>query len=249
MKNVGIAVALFCCATSVTIVSSHAASAIPDAVQRAAAFNAASMNGVLVEERHVQFNASAGPAHFSQENDAIVMLEDGQYKHLRYLRVIENGKTLAPEQVAEKESQNNADLAQGKTFFKQPYDGRYLHDYTFSEAPCETCTGHERAIAFKSDTRDDQHGDGTMVIDAATGRVTSLTYAPNVLPARASAATVNEIYGQTSTGLWTIVEIDHEYSGHVAFIRGSGKMIEKLDHFQRFTTSYAGMQYLQRASL
>ncbi len=51
---------------------------IPDAVKRAASLNASSLNGVLVEERHIDLNVSAGPAHYSAQSVALVLLEDGQ---------------------------------------------------------------------------------------------------------------------------------------------------------------------------
>lgn len=249
MKAIASVAAVFFCAASLAVASSsRAGSALPDALLRAAIFNSTSLGGVLVEERHVQFNASAGPAHFSQQNDAIVMLEDGEYKRLRYLRIVENGKTLSPDKVAEKEAENNADLQRGKTFFKQPYDARYMRDYSFTEAACP-CVPHERSIAFVSQVRDDQHGDGTILLDPSTGRVLSVSYTPNVLPNHASSGTTVETFGEAVPGVWTIIAIDHEYSGHVAFFHGSGKMLERMDHFQRFSTSYAGMQYLQRASL
>jgi hypothetical protein len=250
MKNVAFAITLVSCIVSVSAVSpSQASSGVPDAVERAAAFNNVSLSGVLVQERHVDFSASAGPVHASEQNDAVVMLQDGQYKHVRYLRIVSNGKTLSADKVAERESQNNTDLDRGKSFFKQPFDSRYLRDYTYEETDCAPCATRERAVAFRSETRDDQHGDGTMIIDASSGRVMTVTYTPNVMPDHASDATVVETFGEAAPGVWTIISIERTYSGHVAFFRGSGKMTEKLDHFQRFVNPYAGMEYLQRASL
>ncbi|HET9095014.1 MAG TPA: hypothetical protein VFN37_00005, partial [Candidatus Baltobacteraceae bacterium] len=164
------AAAFFCAATLAGGALTRAGSTIPDIVQRAAAFNSASMTGVIVAERHVTFTASAGPAHFSQQNDAIVMLEDGEYKRVRYLRIIENGRPYPPDRLAQKEAESNGDLEHGKSFFKQPFDARYLHDYTFAEIPC-ACSRSERRVGFTSLVRDDQHGDGTMIIDGSTGRV------------------------------------------------------------------------------
>lgn len=249
MRNIALRTALCAFATAVAAVSPvHAGSGIPDAVERAASFNAASTAGVLVEERHVEINASAGPAHFSEQNDAIALIEDGEYKHVRYLRIVDNGKALSNDRVAQREAQNNDDLDRGKMFFKQPYDARYLHDYTFTETPC-SCGAHAQEIAFHSDAADDQHGNGTMVIDPSTGRVITVTYTPNVLPPHASSATRVETFGEAVPGVWTILNIESTYNGHVAFIPGNGTMSERLDHFQRFGNSVAAMQYLRNATL
>ena len=88
-----------------------------------------------------------------------------------------------------------------------------------------------------------------MLIDTSNGHVMSLTYTPNVLPPRASSETTTETFGEAVPGLWTLTVIEHTYSGHIAFFRGSGAMTERLDHFQRFGNVVAAMQYLQRASI
>lgn len=226
-----------------------AALSVPSLVARAAAYNASALSGVVVQERHIDLHVSAGPAHFSEQNDAVVMLEDGAYKELRYLRIATNGKTLDAKQMMQRQVQDNGELSRGLAFFKQPYDARYLHDYTYAPAPCPDCVSGARAIRFHSIVRDDQHGDGTMRIEERSGKVLGVVYTPDVLPQHASSGTTTEIFGSAAPGLWTIVQIDREYSGRVAFIHGSGNMTERLDHFQRFTTAYAGINYLRHATL
>lgn len=246
MKRVAYSAAFLACATaSAAVPPARAGSEVPDVVQRAAALNAASMSGALVEERHVDLNVSAGPAHYSERNDAMILVEDGVFKEVRYLHIVRNGESLSAGEVAQRESQNNDDLDHGKMFFKQPFDARYFHDYTYTDTSC-ACGPRAQEIAFHSDIPDDQHGNGTMIIDPSTGRVMNLTYTPNVLPQHASAATTVETFGDAAPGVWTIVSIDRSYSGHVAFIHGSGTMTERLDHFQRFVNPIAAMQYLQR---
>lgn len=248
MKRVGLGAAFLVCATAAAAVSpARAGSEAPEVVQRAASLNAVAMSGAFIEERHIDLNVSAGPAHYSEQNDAMVLIEDGAYKHMRYMRIVQNGKVLSADDLTQRESQNNDDLEHGKAFFKQPFDARYLRDYTYTDTAC-ACGPHARQIAFHSDVRDDQHGDGTMVIDPSTGLVMNVTYTPNVLPQHASSATTVETFGEAVPGVWTVVRIDRTYGGHVAFIRGTGTMTERLDHFQRFGSPVAAMQYLQRAS-
>jgi hypothetical protein len=249
MNNLALGVAVCSFAAAATaVVPSRAGSGVPELVERAAAYNVESVSGFIVEQRHVNLNVSAGPAHYSEQNEAVVLLEDGEYKHVRYVRIVKNGRPLSNDQVAQRETQNNDDLAHGKMYFKQPFDARYFHDYTYAEDQC-ACGSHEKQIAFHSDMRDDQHGNGTMRIDASSGRVTNLTYSPNVLPPHASTATTVETFGEPVPGVWTIVSIDRTYTGHVAFFQGSGTMTERLDHFQRFGSPVAAMEYLQRTSM
>lgn len=221
---------------------------VPGIVARAAAYNATALAGVVVQQRHIRLQISAGPVHFTESNDAVVMLQNGVFSHIRYLRIVRNGKALDREQRAQQQRQDNDALAHGRLFFKQPYDAHYLHDYTFSPASCGGCLPGVRAIAFRSRLRDDQHGDGTMRI-ARSGRVLDVIYTPNVLPAHASTGTTTEIFASAAPGLWTIVQIDRTYAGHVAFFHGGATMVERLDGFARFSTAYAGMAYLQHAEL
>ncbi len=248
MKHAACAVLLAFAAAGATISPTHAGSGIPDIVRHAASFNSTSLSGIIVEQRHVALQAAAGPMHYAEENDAIVLIQDGQYKHVRYLRMDKNGATASNEEVAQRERQNNDDLARGKGFFKQPYDARYLGDYSYTETQC-ACATHARSIQFRSIVRDDQHGDGTMTIDPATGRVLSLTYTPDVMPPHASSGTVTETFGEAVPGVWTIISIDHSYTGRVAFFHGSGTLAERHDHFQRFDNRVAAMEFLQRVSI
>lgn len=249
MKHAAIAASILALTgTAMVTAPTRAGSPIPEIVERAAAFNAEATSGVIVEERHIELNASAGPMHFSQANDAMVLLQNGDYKRLRYLRIVENGKPLAPDRVAQEEEQNNAELLRGKSFFKQPFDEHYLRDYTFAPAACE-CAPHRRAIAFTSVVRDDQHGDGTMILDETSGKPITVSYTPDVLPEHASTGTTTETFGEAAPGVWTTISIQREYGGRVAIFHGNGVMIERIDHVQRFPDSNAGIAYLQRASL
>ncbi|MGC2129540.1 MAG: hypothetical protein WA629_05515 [Candidatus Aquilonibacter sp.] len=228
--------------------ASAPASSIPAIVQQAAQTAALENSGVTVHERHITVLAEAGPAHFTQSNDAIMLMTDGAYTHIHYLYIEERGHALGANDVAKRESENNRDLERGVGFFKQPFDRRYIADYQYTTAPC-TCDPGEIDVHFTSLVRDDQHGAGTMRIDEGTGHVMELTYTPNVLPDRANSATINETFGQALPGLWTIVRIDREYSGRVLFVSGHGTVTELLDHFHHFTNAGTGEAYYRTAML
>lgn len=216
---------------------------LPSALVAASRTQAVSMHGVIINERHMHVVIAAGPLRYSERNDAFVMQENGAFMRLQYVEIIKDGHRLSAAQIAQRQDQDNALLERGEGFFKQPFDPLYLHDYTFDVVPC-TCKPGERAIAFRSDVRDDQHGDGLMHISVATGHVLDLNYTPNVLPKYANAATATESFGEPLPGLWCIVRIDRTYSGHVAFFRGGGKITEILDHFSRPVSASAGYALL-----
>jgi hypothetical protein len=225
------------------------APAVADVLSRAAAANDSALAGTVVSVRHLSVSVAAGPAHYAEQNDALVVMEDGAFARVRYLRVVQNGKGLSPDQLAQRDDENNRDLARGSSFFKQPFDRRYLQDYSYGGQVAGPAPNNESEITFRSLIHDDQHGDGTMRIDAASGRVIELTYTPNVLPNRASSGTTTETFGEPIAGLWTIVRIDRSYDGHMAFFRGSGHVIETLDHFRHFNNVEDGLAFVRTFAL
>src|ERR1700677_624911 len=218
--------------------SARAASGVPPIVAHAAETAALESVGVIVHERHVTLTAAAGPAHFSQSNDAIMLMNDATYSHIHYVRIEENGHVLSASEMAKREATNNRDLEAGKDVFKQPFDRRYLADYQYTIVPC-LCASGEIAVHFTSPLADTQHGAGDMHIDQISGHVLDLEYTPNVLPEHANTGLVTETFGQALPGLWTIVRIDRTYSGRVFFVGGHGTVTEVLDHFHHFTDAEA----------
>ena len=236
------------CALGATARASAPMSNIPSVVQRAAQTAAIENSGVTVHERHITLSAEAGPAHFTQSNDAIMLMIDGTYTHIHYVRIEEKGRVLGENDVAKRETANNKDLERGTGFFKQPFDRRYIADYQYTTVPC-ACEAGEIDVHFTSLVHDDQHGVGTMRIDEATSHVTELTYTPYVLPDHANSATISETFGQALPGLWTIVRIDRVYDGRVLFVSGHGTVTEVLDHFHHFTNAGTGEEYYRTAML
>lgn len=235
------------CAASVAIAIwaiPASAAPVPSVVLRAAAANARALQGTLVHDRHITISVAAGPMHYSEQNDARLLMADGLYEQLRYTHVVENGKTLGPAAIEKRDEQINSELARGSGNFKQPFDTRFLQDYSYqTDAKC-VCLPNAVAVRFHSLVRDDAHGDGTMQIDRASGRVLGVTYTPDVLPAHASSCTTTEAFAEVLPGVWTIVRIERSYHGHVAFFGGGGDVVETLDHFKAVRSARAGLTYL-----
>lgn len=239
--------ALFCLLTILTLFGTHvsAAPGIPAIVALASQNDAQATAGVIVHERHMTVTAVAGPAHFSEANDALLLLSDGAYRHIHFTHMMENGKVLASDQVSKKESEYNREFERGSGFFKQPFDRHYLTDYTYTVLPTCECPSGQVAVRFTSGLHDEQHGAGQMHIDAGSGRVIDVAYTPFVFPDHANSGTVTETFGEPLPGLWTIVRIDKTYSGRVLFVSGHGVASETLDGFHRFTDADAGFAYFR----
>ncbi len=240
---------VFLCLLSLSAVVLGATSAsaqpgIPAIVAQAAQFTAVETSGIIVHERHMSVIAAAGPAHFSEMNDDVLLLSDGAYRHIHFLRMAENGRTLSADQMLKRENANNVEFEHGEGFFKQPFDRRYLTDYSYAVT---SASGDLITVAFASALRDEQHGKGEMIVDATSGRISSLTYTPYVFPDHASGGTVTETFGEALPGLWTIVRIDSTYSGRVLFVTGHGAATETLDHFHRFTNAGVGFAFYRTA--
>ena len=221
--------------------------AVPAIVQLAAQTAAAEYTGILVHERHISIRAQLGPVHFTNDNDAVLLMTDGVYRHVHFTRMLENGHPVGAEKLAQRESSDNADLANGNGAFHQPFDLRYTGEYTFTAEPAAPVSSGSQTLHFTSTYHDVAHGAGTMVIDPSSGRVLSLNYTPYVLPQHADSGTVSETFGQALPGLWTIVRIDSVYTGHAFLVSGRGTVTEVLDNFHRFSDPDAGLAFYRTA--
>lgn len=216
----------------------------PAAVRLAASFNERQLVGSVVHERHIHIQMSAGPIHYREKNDAVLLMVGGLYQRLRYTRVIENGKELSPQAVASREAATNREFRNGNGAFKQPFDSNFLNDYTYTKDSACACAPHQSEVLFHSIVRDDVHGDGSMLIDDRSGRILRLQYTPDVLPAHASSCTITESFAQVLPSVWTIDRIHRTYRGRIAFFGGGGDVLETLDHFKVLPNTQAALAYL-----
>jgi len=203
------------------------------AYRHAVAVYGREMRGVVVYHRHVDFDMRIGPTTRQDRNDAQIIVVDGLYERLRFLAMSRSGKPLSAKDVAGEERDANEELRLGHGFFKEPYDPRYAEDYRIAAARCDACVAGVAAVAFESDTRDAQHGFGSMQIDGA-GHVLSETYTPYVLHEHANWASIVETSGEALPGLWTVGHVDERYKGRVAMIPGSAALQTVRDHYRRF---------------
>lgn len=221
--------------------------AIPPVVEQAAHADANETLGVIVMQRHFTVNAAAGPLHFNHADDAILLMTNGEFSRMHFLRMEEDGHASSASDLASLDEKTDRTLQRGDGFFRQPFDQRYLSDYEYTIVPC-ACAPSVVEVRFTSSLRDNQHGCGDMRIDEETGHVISLSYTPNVLPPHASSGIVTETFGQALPGLWTILRIESLYTGHLFFFAGHGTVSEVRDNFHHFTDVAAGVAFYRAQS-
>ena len=201
-------------------------------------------------QRHFATEIQGGPFRHREQSDSGFLMVDGHYLKIAYYRIARDGKEFSPADLESRNQQTNQDWAAGKIYFKEPYDSRYLNEYTFAlQDPCSSCDDGMVAVNFSSAIHDAQHGSGTMWIDAATAHVERLMYTPNELPSHASTGTVTETSGQVLPGLWYVTRIDEHFEGHAFLFRGTGTFTATFDHFQRFATPSNGQVALLHATI
>lgn len=222
-------------------------SSVPSIVMRASTAFSATVRGVIGMQRHFVTTVRAGPVTHTEQSDSGQLMQNGQFAKIAYYRIMRDGKPFSPLEIQQRYEQTNKEWADGKVYFKEPYDEHYLNDYTFEspQAPCSSCPAGSKAVAFASALHDAQHGSGVMYIDSRNAHVVKLTYVPYQLPPHANSGTVTEIGGQALPDLWYVVRIDETYGGHEFILSGTGTFTGAFDHFRRFPNLVAGKMALQ----
>jgi hypothetical protein len=234
---------------SVRASGSHGTPA-PELVLRAAAVYAANVRGIIGMQRHFSTVLHAGPVHHTEESDSGQLMNDGSFVKIKYFRIADDGKAFSAQQITQRNAQTNQDWTVGKIFFKEPYDQRYIGDYSFDPPQaCAACPTGTVSVVFGSGIKDTQHGSGTMWIEVATGRVERLTYIPNVLPSHATFGTVTETSGNAMPNVWYVTRIDGTYQGKAFILTGTGTFTGVFDHFRRFSNVTQGEAALRAATI
>jgi hypothetical protein len=220
-----------------------------DLVRRAVAAYESSVHGIIAMRRHFTTSINAGIVKHSEESESALLLRDGAFVTAKYYRITQDGKPFGPRQIEDRDKETNQKWSAGQVFFKEPYDPRFTADYKFSFATCADCHAGTEAIAFSSATRDAQHGAGTMVMDAATGHVETLTYVPYALPPHATSGRVTETSGHALPDLWYVTHIEETYDGRAFVLKGTGTFNGTFDEFQRYRTVEEGEVAVEKGTV
>ena len=202
-------------------------------------------------QRHFSTHVNGGPVQHGETSNSGQLMANGQFVRIAYYNIVRDGHPFSATQIAQRNDQTNKDWAQGKVFFKEPYDPHYISDYTFGQPQmtCPSCAPGTLGVSFTSSIRDAQHGSGVMYIDRRKPHVVKLTYAPNVLPPHATSGTITEWSGPALPDLWYVVRIDEIYRGHAFVFSGTGTFTGIFDHVRRLPSLAAGESALQKGTI
>jgi len=201
-------------------------------------------------QRHFSTTIKAGPIRHTETSESGVLFNDGTFVKIKYYQVADDGKAFSAKQLQAREAQTNSDWTTGKIFFKEPYDRRFMGDYSFSQPQvCAGCPNTLLVVRFTSAIQDAQHGNGMMWIDSTTARVKQLTYAPNALPSHATSGSVSEISSNPAPGIWYVTRIDESYNGRAAIISGTGTFTGTFDRIRRFPSLAQGQAALEDGTI
>jgi hypothetical protein len=161
-----------------------------------------------------------------------VVFHDGIPVAAGVLSIEKNGKPESAETVARLSAETDAKIKSGTGFIHQPYIPKYLHEYRYTNVPCENCTAGETALRFESDHHDTQHVSGTMVVDAQA-RPLRVTTRPYVYPKPANDGEAVTTFLNVLDGKRLPAEVHGVYRGRQGFISGSMTFDDR-NAFRRF---------------
>lgn len=161
------------------------------------------------------------------QTEARVALKDGLPAGMVLVRMLVDGKPSSKEEREKQEAKSN-ESAQS-TFFKAPYDARFMGDYSFRfEGDAKEGT----AVRFTSRRSDDQHGDGLMWIDES-GRVLEVRYTPSKLPPNTTSGSIRLERGSLDGWFGTRL-LKGDFEGEKGFIRGSFHFEQQFERYRRY---------------
>src|ERR1700694_1387452 len=128
----------------------------------AAAVYTANVRGIIGMKRHFSTVLHAGPVHHTEESDSGLLMKDGSFVKIKYVRIADDGKAFSAQQIAQRDAQTNQDWTVGKIFFKEPYDRRFIGEYVFTPPQhCTACPAGTVAVTFGGSIREPHHGTAT----------------------------------------------------------------------------------------
>ncbi len=204
-------------------------------VKQAAEQYAQDIRGVVGYQSRSESKISAPMLNQSISSTAFTVQRDGIPVRIVMTRMVTNGKEASREQLKEQENKTNASFKEGKGFFKAPYDARYIGGYTFSLEDCADCAPGMTAIRFNSALKDEQHGKGVMILDAAK-RIREVRYTPNAYPPNVTRGSVILTRDEVGNGMVGLSGLKMEFHGAMGILKGSFVMDQRNEAFRRYAS-------------
>jgi hypothetical protein len=209
-------------------------------VREVAEAYAAAERGAVAFEVTTRTKIKGGFYTRDDVESAAYAVVDGKATLKRVLRLAQ-GHRVADAGELQRESAK-ADGPLSRFGLRLPYHAAAAGAYAFDPPRTDTA-GIE--IPFRSNVRDESHGDGTLTIDAER-RLSRVVFHPAKLPDRATDATLTIEFGPVATGRWDITRIVREFGGRIGFLRGRVESTSTYDAYRSFATAELAHAAIER---
>jgi hypothetical protein len=184
----------------------------PAVVHRVAEAFAEQSRGVVGFHTHVAVRTIERVVPHDQADDAWFVYEDGHV-------VRSGGDPNGP--------------AAAEAAAHQPYDVRYLSEYTYAPTACVGCAAGTVAIAYVGAPHDALHARGVLVIDTHLARIVRSTTQPYVVPRPGRSGSLTTTWGATDAG-WFPVATDGSFAGRIGPFGGRATLTQRFTGYKRF---------------
>ncbi|HVA32618.1 MAG TPA: hypothetical protein VNG31_00630 [Candidatus Baltobacteraceae bacterium] len=237
---------IIACAVALALGGAAPSTSDPTALARAAVQNlVAQRQGVVAFHLHYAYD-ERGPAHHkSLIVDSIRLRVDGRLAAVRLLRQVTDGNVASRSELARQQAE--LDRKPPSEDFHLPLTAAGFTEYRFASIPdpCSECPAGSVRVGFTSLVRDDEHGDGSLIVDPSAHRILRIDFQPSALPKHADSGHVTMIFGPALPDLWDVVETREHYSGHVLFMHGHADVVETSSDYRRFKNVVEGLEAIK----
>jgi hypothetical protein len=120
----------------------------------------------------------------------------------------------------------------------QPYDPRYLGEYTYTAAPCTPCAPGTVDIGYDGRVHDALHAAGVITVDVRTARILSIVTRPYVVPKPARKGSLQTAWGATAVG-WAPISTTGLFLFRVGPFTGNAALAQQFTGYRRFEDAAA----------
>jgi hypothetical protein len=209
-------------------------------VRAVAGAHAAAARGVVAFDVTTRTQIRGGPYHRDDLEKAAYVTIDGQASRKRVLQLTEGGRAATADGLERASAKPDGPLS--RFGMRLPYATESVDAYAFDAPRAE---GGGTTIAFRTNVRDEAHGDGTMLLDADR-RPVRVVFHPAKLPEHVSDATVTVEFGTVGTARWDVTRITRAFSGRLGIIRGRVDSTSTYDAYRSFATPEQGNAAIDR---
>ncbi len=195
----------------------------------------AQRRGTVGYHRHLVTDQRAPGRNQHVEVETGRIRHDGHIVAVKIYRRTVDGVAVSAEEIAKLQAE--LDKHPPDDDYRLPVKRDLLEEYRFgAPVACPACAEGLVALPFTSLKRDDNHGDGTIVVDTRAGHVVRLEFKPSVTPKQTDSGKIVMTFGSAGADAWDVLSSKQHYAGHAAFITWTFEKTATHSGHRRFET-------------